>query len=795
VVTQTFVCSKMKPTTSYTVSTKCVYCGERCIPATTVVQSGLSFCCFGCSTLYDLHENIDDYQWSDSDVSIEYKQYDLEEVFNQLVDFQNDKIYKLTISAPSIYCASCVELLEDLPEINDKIFRSHVNFENRDLTLTVSKELPISHVAMLLDKLGYPPQFNITKKAGEKSKRKQQDLLRKVAVAGFCFGNTMMLSLPHYFGLSIASEPFFVSLFRYLNVALSILVLAYPAKGYFKTAFESIANRKSHIDIPIVLGIIAIWAWSIYEIIGGIGFGYLDSLAGLIFFLLVGKWYQNKVYSKITFERSIHEFLPLSVRTKNKSDHSWTRVDDLQIEDIVVVKNSEVIPINGRLKNGNAIIDYSFVTGESVPEIIQIDDEIYIGGKQTGGEIEIEITTIQDTSKIWSAWKTPKTDAAIETHWTTVVSQYFTPLVLLVAIVALAAWMYIDSTKALFVFSSVLIVACPCALALSTPFTYGSISRVFGRNKLFLKQADTVDKLSYINHIIFDKTGTLTSNRSHQVVQHGAFTNDQLKLVKSVCANSNHPYSVAIVHQLENTSSMPIDTYEEIEGRGIIATIGSHKIRIGSSQFLNALDDKNSAVVYVEIDGEILGHFGIQNSYRTGLGDLLKSLGKHFNLSILSGDNSAEKNNLTKVFSSFKRVLFNQTPEDKKEYIKTCHQNGDNTIMIGDGLNDQVALNQSDVGIAVTENVTGFYPNSDGILMSEHFNKLPRLLALSRYAKVVLKASLAFSVFYNLIGITFAVAGSLTPIVAAILMPLSSITVVGLVTALVSFKAKKLQLL
>ena len=781
----------MKPTTSYTVDTKCAYCQDTCAPSTMVVQSGLKFCCFGCATLYDLHQNIADYQWTDGEVSIAFKQYDLPEVFNRIVDFQNDKVYKLTITAPSIYCASCVDLLEDLPEINNLIYTSHVNFENRDLTLTVSKDLPVSHVAMLLDKLGYAPQFSISKK----SKNRQQELLRKVAVAGFCFGNSMMFSMPHYFGLSIASEPFFVGLFRYLNVALSILVLAYPAKGYFKTAYEALVNKKSHIDVPIVLGIVAIWFWSIYEIVSGIGFGYLDSMAGLIFFLLVGKWYQNKVYNKITFDRSINEFLPISVRTKHRNSVVWTRVDDLKIGDIVVVKNNEVIPINGKLVGGRARIDYSFVTGESVPESVEINDDIYIGGKQTSGEILIQIVDQQDTAKIWSAWKTPKQNALEETHWTTKVSQYFTPIVLVLAVVSLAAWLYIDSSKALFVFSSVLIVACPCALALSTPFTYGSISRVFGRNKLFLKQANTIDTLSQVNHIVFDKTGTLTDNKLHRVRFNGNLNLDQKSWIKSICSNSNHPYSQAIAQHLVDSPVKVVAKFEEIEGKGVIAYVGNHKLKIGSADFLNIKGTQRNAAVYVQIDGEQIGWFYIENAYRAGLQRVLQKLGNSFKISLLSGDNEAEKTTLQKLFGAFTSLKFNQTPEDKKEYINTCHEQGEHTIMIGDGLNDQIALNQSDVGIAVTENVTGFYHNSDGIMIASHFEKLPQLLALSRYAKIVLKASLAFSVFYNLIGITFAVAGSLTPIVAAILMPLSSITVVGLVTALVSFKAKRLQLL
>lgn len=785
----------MKPTTSYTIDTNCAYCNEVCSPETLVQQSELTFCCFGCATLYDVHKNIEHYQWSDDNVSIEFKQYDLPEVFNQLVDFQNDNLYKVTIAAPSIYCSSCVELLEDLPGIKDHIFRSSVNFESRTLTLTVDKSLPLSHVAMLLDKLGYPPQLNVSKKAAQKQEQNQKDLLRKVAVAGFCFGNSMMFSMPHYFGLSIAGDAFFVSLFRYLNVALSVLVLAYPARDYFKTAFQSLAHKKSHIDIPIVLGIIAIWAWSIYEIFAGIGFGYLDSLAGLIFFLLVGKWYQHKIYRKITFDRSLHDFLPLSVRTKSVEGNTWTHVNDLKTGDIVVVKNNEVIPVNGQLISGKAIIDYSFVTGESKPELIRENGKIFIGGKQTGGQIEILITEPQDTTKIWSTWKTAKTDQVNKTHWTTTVSMYFTPIVLLIAVASLAFWLYFDSSKALFVFSSVLIVACPCALALSTPFTYGSILRVLSKNKLYLKQAESVEILGNTNHIIFDKTGTLTSKQQIETQYHGVLTDEQKSWVKTICGTSNHPYSVAISQYFESYSNAEISAFEAIAGKGLHAVVNGRTVCIGSATFVGNAATSESSEVYVSIDGQIMAHFTFGPSYRSGIKSLFERLGNSFKLSVLSGDNEGERKTLEKLYPAFQRMGFNNSPEDKKAFIETCHLKGDHTLMIGDGLNDQIALHQSDMGIAVTENVNGFYPSSDGILLADQLTQLPQILSLTRYARLVLKVSLAFSVFYNLIGITFAVAGSLTPIVAAILMPLSSITVVGLVTALVSFKAKRLELL
>ncbi|MBO6517699.1 MAG: HAD-IC family P-type ATPase [Bacteroidia bacterium] len=784
----------MKPTTTNNTNTQCAYCDAHCIEKEVVYQNDLAFCCYGCATLHKVVSGNLKTNWTDDEVSIEYKQYDLPEVFEQLVDFQTDTQYRISLNTPNIHCSSCVQLLEDLPEINPHVFTSRVNFEERLITLVVHREFPLSSLAMLLDQLGYPPQFNVSKKANEKRSRQQQDLLKKVAVAGFCFGNSMMFSFPHYFGLSLGSELFFSNLFRSLNVALSLVVLAYPARDYFVTAYQAIKRRKTHIDIPIVLGALAIWVWSLYEIILGTGFGYLDSLAGLFFFLLVGKWYQSKIYGTITFDRSLHDFLPITVRKQEDDLTVWTRITELKKGDRIVVKNGEVIPVNGLLRRGEALVDYSFVSGESEPHKVDSNQPLYIGGRQLTGSIELEIQETQDPGKIWSAWKTPKKQEN-KHHWITKVSSHFTPVIVGVAFLSLLAWLLVDASKALFVFSSVLIVACPCALALSAPFTFGGVLRIFGKNGFFLKSSNSVEHLADVRHVVFDKTGTLTQQGNVEVLTvHSELTPEEQSAVRSLLSMSNHPLSTALASHL-SASITEVSEYKELAGSGITARVSDYSIRLGSESFILGTSRRSKTSVFVEINGQHKASFEFSNQYKKGLRGLLSKLASGYKLSVLSGDNSSEKGALKNLFPGFTTLSFNNSPEDKKQFIQSSQNQLQTTLMIGDGLNDQIALNKSDIGIAVADSINGFYPSSDGILVADSFNKLPEFMELARYSKTVLKVSLAFSVFYNLIGITVAVIGSLTPIVAAILMPLSSITVVGLVTALVSLKAKKLQLI
>jgi len=778
----------LKPTTER-INTQilCAYCGKPCTKD-KVEKGDQCYCCFGCATL----DSVVNQLYGDKDIPIHFRQYDLPEVFQKAIEFENDSFYRIRLQTPSIHCSSCVELIEDLPELDQRVMSSQVNFEEKSVLITAQKDLPLSQLAYLLDRLGYPPHFDLGETSKRNTNTEQRNMLKKLAVTGFCFGNTMLFSLPHYLGLELANDAFFVNLFRVLNLGLSIVVVVYGAREYLISAFKAISLRKSHINIPIAIGILALWFWSLYELVSGIGFGYFDSLAGLIFFLLAGKWFQSRVYKKISFERSLHDLLPLTVRLSG-INADLKRVSDLQVGDKIIVKNDEVIPVSGALSKGEALIDYSFVTGESIAQSVELNDVIYIGGKQLLGDIEIMLTSKPDPETIWSAWKTSKKEDS-DRHWTARVSKYFTPAVLIVAFGSALFWYFYQPEKALFVFSSVLIVACPCALALSSPFTFGSIHRFFSRNGLYMKSTDYIGRIADIDHIVFDKTGTLTdSNQAQITVVQNDLSPREERAVKSLAIQSNHVVSKWLATKL-NGELVEVNDFNVRLGLGVSAVVDGMEIRIGSSSFFDVDAPPSGTHAIVEIDGSIKAIFLFGNTYKNGLQEMLQDLGAKYNLSVLSGDNDSERGNLEKMYSEFSHLGFKQLPEDKRSYMETLRAEHHSSLMIGDGLNDQIALTSSDIGLVVAQNINGFYPNSDGVLMSEQMSKLPLLMRLGSYATSVLWLSLTFSILYNLIGLSFAVTGQLNPMIAAVLMPISSITVVGLVTALVSRKAKKLKL-
>jgi Cu+-exporting ATPase len=477
----------------------------------------------------------------------------------------------------------------------------------------------------------------------------------------------------------------------------------------------------------------------------------------------------------------------------------------------IIVRKGEIIPADSILFNGDGRIDYSFVTGESKP-INKVSGElIYAGGKQLGGAIELEVIKEVSQSYLTQLWNNDifnKDTESYFTHFSNIVSKRFTIFVLLVAFISALIWIQSSVAIAVNVFTAVLIVACPCAIVLSVPFTFGNAMRIFGRNKFYLRNAKVIEELGKVDSIVFDKTGTITRLGKSDLLFTGNMLNSfQQKLIKSVVRNSTHPLSVKIFNSLEGEEFFPVTKFNEIPGLGITGVVYGNFIKVGSKEFVfDSISSKitekdfiqpyyHTSRSFVAVNDEVVGYFSVTNSYREGIDNLIKSLSKRYNLSLLSGDNEGEKYNLLKFFNSKDELHFNQSPEDKLEFVKSLQAEGKKVLMIGDGLNDAGALKQSNIGVAVTEDIGSFSPSCDAILDASNLNLITQFLNYSQSAIKIIYISFVISFFYNLIGLTFAVQGMLSPLIAAVLMPLSSISVVLFTTLSTTFVGKRLSLI
>ncbi|MBO6760988.1 MAG: HAD-IC family P-type ATPase [Roseivirga sp.] len=673
-----------------------------------------------------------------------------------------------------------------------------MNFSQRRLTVHYNcQEISLRQLAEALDRIGYTPVFNLEKKEESNSVYQQFDkqLLIKMGIAGFCFGNVMLLSFPDYLGITSLEYNYQV-FFRWLNAVLALPVVFYSGWDYFVSAFKSIRQKYANIDVPIALGLVVLFLRSVYEVASQTGSGYFDSLVGLVFFLLIGKWFQNRTYQALSFDRDYKSYFPLAVLKLIGKEYKPIIVNDLEKGDEMLIRNAELIPADSILIDDQAFIDYSFVTGEAEPVQKSKGQYIYAGGRIAGKQARFIIQKPVSQSYLTSLWneegyeKKEKSLKLIDR-----VSQYFTIAIVAIAIVSAVYWQFTDPSKTWLVFTSVLIIACPCALALSTPFTQGSILRVLGKHHLFLKNADVIDDLQKIDTIIFDKTGTITDPKAKQIEFEGEeLTAAEASLVVAAVSSSTHPLSRYVKEFLNAEPDVyQIEWFEEVTGKGILAVVSGVEVKLGSAKFIGmeSLEEAKSSAVFLTISGKYRGVFKVNNTYRNGLKEVIQELSLTNELKLLSGDNDQERVALTELFPKGTEMQFEQKPDDKLKKVQALQKNGHRVMMFGDGLNDAGALKQSNVGVAITEDISSFSPACDAIMDANAFKKLGSLLSLITEGKTVVIASMAISLMYNVGGITFAVLGILTPLFAAVLMPLSSISVVAFTTAMVRLRAKR----
>lgn len=787
--------------------TTCHHCGEHCKEDTIIFEQH-SFCCHGCRSVYQLLHDTGLTNYYDiekapgatmrSENAAPLDFLDLEEVKQTFIDFTEGSSNKVTFYLPTIHCAACIWLLEKLDHIQKGITRSEVNFLRKELTVFFDADiLSLKELVQFLEGLGYPPDLQRNKEHSKKNVH-SKELLLKLGVAGFCFGNIMLFSFPEYLSLDEESLDGFKGLFSYLNFMLALPVLFYADVEYLRSAWQSIKLRYLTIDVPISLGILTLFGRSAFEVISGTGPGYFDSFAGLIFFLLIGKWYQSLTYESLAFDRDFRSYFPMAVARLKEDGEEVVMLENVRPGDRLRILSKQVIPADCVLKTGDALIDYSFVNGESNQVQKAAGDALFAGGRQMSGAIEVEVIKEVAQGYLTSLWNQRSAEkATTERPFSGLIdkiSKYFSAAILLIAFATLIYWLIADASKAFDAFSAVLIIACPCALALSMPFASGSVSRILGKWGVFVKNASTLERMASINTIVFDKTGTLTQGTNQSVEYTGqVLTAQDQALAKNLARQSTHPLSVSIAQELDG-HLLEVSEFHEATGIGICGSINGQWVAMGSRMLASELKmesaalnaDQNSGIhseVHLWIESEYKGCFKVRKSLRTGIEGLLKRLQGAAKLHLVSGDNDSEKAKMSALFGATSEVHFEQSPIDKLAYIEVLQTRGEQVMMLGDGLNDAGALKQANVGVAVADDVFSFSPACDVILQADRLQRLDAVMRYVRQSMWVVRLSVIISLSYNVVGLYFAVQSELTPLIAAVLMPLSSVSAIFFVTA------------
>jgi len=790
------------------VSENCFHCGQE-IEKERISLDNKIFCCNGCKSVYEIL-NINDlgnfYELNkrsgirpnDDNIS-QFDYLDTQEIFDKVTDFSEGNTSLVTFKIPVIHCSSCIWLLESLHTLNPNINYSQVNFTRKNVQISFNhNELKLSELTKFLSNLGYKPVINL-ETAEKKEEFLDKTLVIKLAIAGFAFGNGMFFSYPEYAGEVMGTTDFWMDkykpLFRFLMFLLATPVVFYSASDYFKSAWFGLKNKIVNIDVPIVLGILMLYGRSIYETLTNYGAGYFDTLCGLLFFMLLGKLFQKRTYSALSYDRDYKSFYPIAVTKvdfNGKQDNIL--LSDLKIGDRIMVRNQEIIPVDAVLINGEGNIDNSFITGESASIPKKAGDKIFAGGKQIGSALELEVIKTVNQSyltQLWNKEAFKKYETGLD-NLTKKFQNISLFIILAITLIAGIYWGRIDFEKMFQVVAAILIIACPCALALSAPFTFGHVMRILGRNKFYVKDTLTIEKISKIDTLVFDKTGTITHNKKSNVSFEGNdFSDFDLKNIKSLLKNSNHPLSKALYDFVEvEDEYFPVENFREIPGKGYEANVRGTKYKIGSAKLIGQKSKSLETAVYISRNEEFLGKFIFKNEYRDDLKTLFKSL-YGYQIHILSGDNSSEEIKLKTMIPNVTEMAFNQSPEDKLNYIKNLQDHEHKVAMFGDGLNDAGALKQSNVGIAVADDTNSFTPSSDVIMAGVKLVDFEKYLKFCKDAMTIVKITFAISFMYNIVGLGFAVTGHMSPLFAAILMPISSISVVAFTSVATWWRSTK----
>lgn len=770
---------------------------------------GKFFCCEGCKQVHLLIHEIESCS-SDQLVRLKdirprgkfaddrWEFLNEPTLINQVVVFKSTDQIHVHWSLPDIHCASCIWLLENLNRIHSGVITSKIDFEEKKGYFVIHPgKIKLSELAALLHFLGYPPAIShASASIPTPTNPTDRKAILRLGVAGFCFSNIMMLSFPDYLALNGLNESLLHTTFTYLSVALSIPVVIYSAAPFFIQAWKGLRQRFINIDVPIALAIAITYIRSLYEIFTSSGTGYLDSMSGIVFFMLIGRWFQDRTQKTLSFERDYKSYFPMSALTLQGDKRIYKSIETLQPGDIVQIRHQEIIPADSKHMEGDALIDYSFVTGEKNPIPIKSNELIYAGGRQAGAAIQIEVLKPVATSHLTQLWNnqtflTPKNKEKSFVHpW----SQYFSIALFSIALISGIYWQWNDPAQTWKAVTSILIVACPCSLLLTASFSYGNLMGLMNKMGLFLKNARIIERMEEADTIVFDKTGTLTSNRPSdfrepEIEFKGKPISYKEKcLIKALTSQSSHPLSRVLsesqeMQEVENTP--PTSQFHETEGQGIEAECEGHRIKMGKVGFVCNIDwvvdelQKDGSSVHVSIDGMYKGRYIIHQRYRPGIFESILKLKKsNKEIHVISGDATDEKKFLASQLGDDVSLRFNMSPSDKLEYIVNLQRKGKNVIMIGDGLNDAGALQQSNAGIAVSDQSNYFTPASDGILDGQSMMKIDQLFSIAKKSKHLIAYGFTLSILYNIIGLSFATQARLSPMIAAILMPASTLSII-----------------
>ena len=787
---------------------KCTHCQlefDESVMITEDNNPNVYFCCNGCQGVYHIlkDDGLDDFYEKMGNSKIapplqvesDSSGFDMESFKQRYIKTTADGFSSIDLVIEGIHCAACIWLNEKVLANTEGIVDATINFTNNKAKIVWDEEtIALSKVIDTIRSIGYNAYpYNRTAEDIKATKNKK-DYFMRMAIAVFASMNIMMIDVAKYAGFFSGMKDETLHLVHIAEFIFSTPVLFYSGWIFFKGAYYGLKNRIVNMDLLVSAGATLTYIYSLYVLFGGKGHSYFDSVAMIITFVLVGKYLEviGKKNAVDTMDK-IRSQVPHEATIVEEGIKKIVPLDAIKVGDIIEVKRGEKATVDGMLIGSTATFDESSLSGESLPVEKKEGATIYSGTINSGKVIRYTATKNYANSTLSNIVNLLEDALASKPEiedTTNELSKYFSITILLLSLVTFGAWYWLDNDfeEALIVAISVIVIACPCALALATPIaSLIGISWAAEKGLLF-KEAKFIETFSKADTVVLDKTGTITEGKLEVKKVTGEISSEILPILYALSDGSTHPVSLAIKKYLEKNfesiETIELSNIEQVEGKGLKANYNDKIIAGGNSRLIDELEidfefDTVYTVYHFAMDGRVVLSFELDDGLKEGVKELIDYLFTiDVNVIMATGDNEKVANRVANSIG-LKDYKSELSPIDKANYIKSLKENGKRVVMVGDGINDALALSYADVAIAMGSGADVALAISDVVILNNSLKAIEDSLMISRRTFKFIKQNLAISLIYNVITIPIAMAGYVIPLVAALSMSLSSLLVVG----------------